>query len=112
MTASGAQAVQGDPVARARMMLQAAGWAASRFEYYDRAAVTTIVDAVARAGYEHAGEYADWAVRETGFGVVEYVPTCPSSKYFFSSFPMSRSPPRSLPSSSVILRQASSSFCC
>ena len=75
MTASGAQAVQGDPVARARMMLQAAGWAASRFEHYDRAAVTTIVDAVARAGYDHAGKYAEWAVRETGFGVVEHKKT-------------------------------------
>jgi acyl-CoA reductase-like NAD-dependent aldehyde dehydrogenase len=59
-------------VARARMMLQAAEWAASELAAYDRAAVQRIVDAVARAAFDHAAEYAEWAVRETGFGVVEH----------------------------------------
>jgi acetaldehyde dehydrogenase / alcohol dehydrogenase len=75
VTGAGAQAVQGDPVARARMMLQAAGWAASRFAHYDRESVTRIVEAVAHAAHAHAGEYAEWAVRETGFGVVEHKKT-------------------------------------
>jgi acetaldehyde dehydrogenase/alcohol dehydrogenase len=67
--------VQADPVARARMMLQAAEWAASAFARYDRVAVARIVDAVAEAGFAHAGEYAQLAVRETGFGVVEHKQT-------------------------------------
>jgi acetaldehyde dehydrogenase/alcohol dehydrogenase len=75
MTDLGARAVQGDPVARARTMLQAAGWAASRFARYDRESVTCIVAAVAHAAHSHAGEYADWAVRETGFGVAEHKKT-------------------------------------
>jgi acetaldehyde dehydrogenase/alcohol dehydrogenase len=67
--------VLADPVARARMMLQAAEWAASAFARYDRVAVARIVDAVAEAGFAHAGEYAQLAVRETGFGVVEHKQT-------------------------------------
>jgi len=65
-------AVQDDPVARARMMLQAAQWAAAEFAAYDRDATRRIVEAVADAAYERAGEYAELAVRETGFGVAAH----------------------------------------
>ncbi len=53
-------------------MLQRAEWAASAFARYDRAAVDRIVHAAAAAGAARAREYADWAVRETGFGVAEH----------------------------------------
>jgi acetaldehyde dehydrogenase / alcohol dehydrogenase len=59
-------------VPRARAMLQRAQWAASAFARYDRAAVDRIVHAAAAAGAAKAREYADWAVRETGFGVAEH----------------------------------------
>ena len=59
-------------VPRARAMLQRAQWAASAFARYDRAAVDRIVHAAAAAGAARAREYADWAVRETGFGVAEH----------------------------------------
>jgi acyl-CoA reductase-like NAD-dependent aldehyde dehydrogenase len=59
-------------VPRARAMLQRAQWAASAFACYDRAAVDRIVQAAAAAGAARAREYADWAVRETGFGVAEH----------------------------------------
>ena len=32
----------------------------------------TILDAVARAAEAHAERYAEWAVEETGMGVVEH----------------------------------------
>ena len=53
-------------------MLQRAQWAASAFARYDKAAVDRIVHAAAAAGAARAREYADWAVRETGFGVAEH----------------------------------------
>ena len=59
-------------VPRARAMLQRAQWAGSAFARYDRAAVDRIVHAAAAAGAAQAREYADWAVRETGFGVAEH----------------------------------------
>ncbi len=59
-------------VPRARAMLQRAQWAASAFARYDRAAVDRIAAAAAAAGAARAREYADWAVRETGFGVAEH----------------------------------------
>ncbi len=59
-------------VPRARAMLQRAQWAASAFARYDKAAVDRIVHAAAAAGAARASEYADWAVRETGFGVAEH----------------------------------------
>jgi acyl-CoA reductase-like NAD-dependent aldehyde dehydrogenase len=59
-------------VPRARAMLQRAQWAASAFARYDRATVDRIVAAAAAAGAARAREYADWAVRETGFGVAEH----------------------------------------
>ena len=60
-----------DPIARARMMLQAGQWASARLRSYDRESVQTIVSATARAGYEHASTFARATVEETGFGVIE-----------------------------------------
>jgi acetaldehyde dehydrogenase/alcohol dehydrogenase len=57
-------------VPRARQMLERARWAATAFATYDRDSVLRIVDAVTRAAEDHAEQYAEWAVRETGFGVV------------------------------------------
>jgi acyl-CoA reductase-like NAD-dependent aldehyde dehydrogenase len=57
-------------VPRARQMLERARWATRAFATYDRDSVLRIVEAVTRAAEEHAEKYAEWAVRETGFGVV------------------------------------------
>ncbi len=59
-------------VPRARAMLQRAEWAARAFARYDKGAVDAIVRATAEAAAAKAREYAEWAVRETGFGVVEH----------------------------------------
>jgi acyl-CoA reductase-like NAD-dependent aldehyde dehydrogenase len=59
-------------VPRARQMLQQAQWAARAFAGYDRASVLRIAEAVADAAHAKARYYAEWAVRETGFGVVEH----------------------------------------
>ncbi len=74
-----APAVLGDPVPgsaaatwRARQMLARAHWAAGAFASYDRASVLRIAEAVAAAAHEQARRYAEWAVAETGFGVVEH----------------------------------------
>jgi acyl-CoA reductase-like NAD-dependent aldehyde dehydrogenase len=53
-------------------MVARAEWAARQFARYDKAAVDAIVRAAAEAGAAKAREYADWAVRETGFGVAEH----------------------------------------
>jgi len=53
-------------------MLQRAEWAGRAFARYDKPAVDAIVRAAAAAGAARAREYAEWAVRETGFGVVEH----------------------------------------
>ena len=52
-------------------MLQRAQWAALAFSRYDKDTVDRIVSAAARAGAAKAREYAEWAVSETGYGVVE-----------------------------------------
>lgn len=57
---------------RADMMLERARWAATVFQRYDRQTTLAIADAVAAAAHSLAGHYAEWAVRETGFGVVEH----------------------------------------
>jgi len=59
-------------IARAGHMLERATWAASSFATYDREHVVRIVTAVADAAYAKSREYAEWAVKETGFGVVEH----------------------------------------
>jgi acetaldehyde dehydrogenase / alcohol dehydrogenase len=53
-------------------MLQLAHWAAGRFATYDRASVLRVAEAVARVANANAARYAEWAVKETGFGVVEH----------------------------------------
>ena len=57
-------------VPRARQMLERARWATRAFATYDRDSVLRVVEAVVRAAEENAEKYAEWAVRETGFGVV------------------------------------------
>ena len=57
---------------RAQLMLDRARWAAARMQKLDRASVRRIVDAVAAAGHARAQHYAEWAVRETGMGVVAH----------------------------------------
>jgi acetaldehyde dehydrogenase / alcohol dehydrogenase len=57
---------------RARQMLARAHWAAGAFGSYDRASVLRIAEAVAAAAHAQARRYAEWAVQETGFGVVEH----------------------------------------
>jgi len=59
-------------VPRARQMLERARWAARAFATYDRASVLRIAEAVTRVAEDKAQHYAEWAVRETGFGVVEH----------------------------------------
>ena len=59
-------------VPRARAMLRRAEWAARSFARYDKDSVDRIVRATAAAAAAKAREYAEWAVRETGFGVVEH----------------------------------------
>lgn len=56
----------------ARMKVGRAAWAARYYRSFSRDAVLAIAEAVARAGYEKAGHFADLAVAETGFGVVEH----------------------------------------
>ncbi len=56
----------------ADMVLERARWAATVFQRYDRATTMAIVDAVAKVAHENAGYYADWALKETGFGVVKH----------------------------------------
>jgi acetaldehyde dehydrogenase / alcohol dehydrogenase len=59
-------------VYRARQMLQRAHWAAGAFASYDRRSVLAIAEAAAHAAHAQSRHYAEWAVRETGFGVVEH----------------------------------------
>ncbi|TAM09914.1 MAG: aldehyde dehydrogenase family protein [Nevskiaceae bacterium] len=56
----------------ADLILTRAKWASEIFRGYDRERTQAIVQAVAQAAFEKAQEYAEWAVRETGFGVVEH----------------------------------------
>lgn len=63
------------PAARrstAEIVLERARWASETFRRYGREDTQRIVDAVAEAAEEKAAFYAEWAVRETGFGVVEH----------------------------------------
>lgn len=58
--------------ATARLMIDRAGWAARAYARFDRAAVLRIARATAEAAHRSAQSYAEWAVRETGMGVVEH----------------------------------------
>ena len=65
-----ALAVEPQGVPRARQMLERARWAARSFATYDHGSVMRILEAVTQAAEQRAEHYAEWAVRETGFGVV------------------------------------------
>jgi acyl-CoA reductase-like NAD-dependent aldehyde dehydrogenase len=58
--------------AQAGHMLERARWAARAFSSYSQTDVDRIVRAVADVAHANAEKYADWAVRETGFGVAEH----------------------------------------
>lgn len=58
--------------ALAELYLDRARWASQVFLRYDRDAVMRIVDAVADTAHQHALKYAEWAVEESGFGVVAH----------------------------------------
>ncbi len=58
--------------AKADMMLERACWASQVFQRYDRERTYAIAEATARAAFDKAGEYGEWAVRETGFGVAKH----------------------------------------
>ena len=64
--------VEAAGVPRARQMLERARWASRAFATYDQTSVQRIVEAVVHAAEKNAQRYAEWAVRETGFGVVEH----------------------------------------
>ncbi len=74
MSASSLSYVPGrtDPpgVPRARQMLEHARWASRAFATYYAASVRRVVESVASAAEAESERYAEWAVRETGFGVV------------------------------------------
>jgi acetaldehyde dehydrogenase / alcohol dehydrogenase len=57
---------------QARQMLARAHWAAGAFAGYDRDTVLRIAESVATAAHAESARYADWAVKESGFGVVEH----------------------------------------
>ena len=57
---------------RAEQMLNTARWAAERFAKMDASTVSRVAGAVASAAYEKSREYAEWAVKETGYGRVAH----------------------------------------
>ena len=59
-------------IAQADLVLERAKWAAEVFQRYDRDRTYAIAEAVAQEAHEKAAIYAEWAVRETGFGVAEH----------------------------------------
>ena len=69
---SGAPSSASAAIHQARQMLQLAHWAAGRFATYDRVSVLRIAEAVAQVAHANAARYAEWAVKETGFGVIEH----------------------------------------
>lgn len=58
--------------ATAQAILQRSVWAARAYADFDAVAVQRIVSRVVAVAESKAGHYAEWAVRETGFGVVEH----------------------------------------
>ena len=57
---------------QALLKIERARWAASRFQQLDHTATAHIVQAAAAAAYAKSQFYAEWAVRETGMGVVAH----------------------------------------
>lgn len=72
----------------ADIVLEHARWAASIFQRYDRPMTMRITDTVAETARDNAQYYADWAVRETGFGVAAHKRTknelsaCPLVEFY------------------------------
>ncbi len=58
--------------ARAELVLENGRWAAAEFGRYDRQRTQAIVEAVASTAHAKAGDYAEWTVKETGFGVAAH----------------------------------------
>jgi acetaldehyde dehydrogenase/alcohol dehydrogenase len=58
--------------ATAQSILQRAVWAARAYADFDADAVNHVVSQVVTTAESKATHYAEWAVRETGFGVVEH----------------------------------------
>jgi len=58
--------------ARAGQMLNTARWASERFSKMDAATVHSVIKAMADAGFAKAKDYAEWAVKETGYGRIEH----------------------------------------
>lgn len=54
------------------LVLDRSHWASAIFQRFDRQRTMRIVDAVAATAHRNAGKYAEWAVKETGFGVVAH----------------------------------------
>lgn len=57
---------------QAKLKVEHSRWAAVKFQKLDRDATMRIVNAVAEAACAKAQFYAEWAVRETGMGVVDH----------------------------------------
>ena len=57
---------------QAKLKVERSRWAAVRFQKLDSAATQRILRAVAEAAHAKAQFYAEWAVRETGMGVVAH----------------------------------------
>lgn len=53
-------------------MLERARWAAKKYAQYDRASTLRIVERVADAAWTRAQHFAEHAVQETGYGVIEH----------------------------------------
>ena len=65
-------AIEAKGVPRGRAILERAEWASRAYARYDIDTVRRIVAAAAQAGADHASEFAERAVAETGFGVAEH----------------------------------------
>ena len=57
---------------QAKLKVERSRWAAVKFQKLDRQATMRIVAAVCEAAHAKSQFYAEWAVRETGMGVVEH----------------------------------------
>ena len=57
---------------QAKLKVERSRWAATKSQKLDRNATSRIVEAVANAAHAKAQFYAEWAVRETGMGVVAH----------------------------------------
>ena len=64
--------VPDEAIAAGLMKIGRAEWAAQEIAQFDRATVNRIATAVAQVAHDNAGFYAEWAVRETGYGVAEH----------------------------------------